>query len=345
MIETERFADALAAKAALALSSSSTRREFFSVGDLWIELTGSAAALDRLGSAFLTRNTPAPGRMENPHRLVVWDGTSEDSLPPAPPWDASDYSPLGVVEGHGSETTRFAFDAETNAFMAFDAAREMSHIWFPDIAKLPAWATAAPFRILISWLCNLRGMQIVHGAGIAAGDQAVLLAGRGGSGKSTAALACALAGLGYLGDDYCAIQLDPCEIHLVYRTAKATRTTLEMLPALNGRICEPNAAAADKDVLVLKEQDVRLVRSAKLKAILLPRIGNESATRLHAATRADAMQAILPNTFMQLMGGTAATPRLIMQLVQSVPSFHLSLGTDLTSVTNAIAAQLAGEAR
>jgi hypothetical protein len=43
---------------------------------------------------------------------------------------------------------------------------------------------------------------------------------------------------------------------------------------------------------------------------------------------------------MQLMGGTSVTPRLIMQLTQSVPAFHLSLGTDLAGLTDTIAAQL-----
>jgi hypothetical protein len=40
------------------------------------------------------------------------------------------------------------------------------------------------------------------------------------------------------------------------------------------------------------------------------------------------------------MGGTAITPRLIMELVRSVPAYHLALGTDINSAADTIASRL-----
>ena len=61
---------------------------------------------------------------------------------------------------------------------------------------------------------------------------------------------------------------------------------------------------------------------------------------LYPATREDAIKAILPSTIGGLMGGTAVTPRMIMQLVGSVPIYHLALKPDINAVTEAVAAHL-----
>src|SRR5579862_1451278 len=272
MTAAETFAAAVARRAASVLSATDARSALISVDGWSVQLIGTDAALERLGRAFLRTPENPDSAVMNVHRLSVWDGTSRDALPPEPPWKSTDYSPLGVVESLSGDAIRFAFDVETNAFMAHDAGQHASHMWFPSIAQLPVWATAAPFRIVMSWLCNLRGMQIVHGASVAIDGKAVLLAGKGGSGKSTTALACAMAGLGYLGDDYCAVEPSAGKVHLIYRTAKVSRATLEMLPALQRWVTNRHQLATDKDVLFLDPQDVRLVRSAELSAILLPRV-------------------------------------------------------------------------
>jgi hypothetical protein len=48
----------------------------------------------------------------------------------------------------------------------------------------------------------------------------------------------------------------------------------------------------------------------------------------------------LPSTIVGLVGGTSASPRLIMELVRSVPAFHLALGTDLEMLTDTVASRL-----
>jgi hypothetical protein len=127
---------------------------------------------------------------------------------------------------------------------------------------------------------------------------------------------------------------------LVYRTAKVTTTTLTLLPSLAPWITNPEQINVEKGIAFLEPDHVRLLPSATLSAILLPHVGGERISKIYPATRAEAIKAILPNTVMQLMGGTSATPRLILQLTHNLPAFHLSLGTDLTSVTEAIASLL-----
>ena len=123
---------------------------------------------------------------------------------------------------------------------------------------------------------------------------------------------------------------------MVYQTAKLFRPTLDMLPALRYWIDNRDRLDAEKGVLFLSSDHMRLARSAELSAIVLPRVGIETSAKLYPATRARSVKAILPSTIGGLMGGTSITPRLIMELVRSVPAFHLALGTDLASVVDSI---------
>jgi hypothetical protein len=251
-----------------------------------------------------------------------------------------EFGRLGVVGNHSNDAVRCAIDIPTKSVAVYDPARNTSHTWYPSIPDLPAWAKASPFRVVLSWLCNLHHMQIVHGAAIAIDGRAALLAGMGGAGKSTTALACMLAGFDYLGDDYCAVEPAAGKVHMVYRTAKLSRATLDMLPALVDVIENRDRIDEEKGVIFCQGEDMRLARSAELSAILLPCVGAGSSTVLCPATRDEAMRAILPSTIVGLMGGTSVTPRLIMELVRSVPAFHLALGTDLETVTDAVASRL-----
>jgi hypothetical protein len=172
---------------------------------------------------------------------------------------------------------------------------------------------------------------------VSVGGRAALLAGAGGAGKSTTALACALAGMGYLGDDYCAIEPAAGKVHMIYRTAKVLPTTLAILPKLHDWLVNADTMAVEKGVMFLGRDDVTLVPSAGIAAILLPRLSQDGATRLSPAPRAAAIHAILPSTVGGLMGGTAYTPKAILELVQGAPAFHLDLGRDVVSITDAVA--------
>ncbi|WP_157100120.1 hypothetical protein [Rhodoplanes sp. Z2-YC6860] len=184
-------------------------------------------------------------------------------------------------------------------------------------------------------------MQIVHGAAVAINGRAMLLAGNGGAGKSTTALACALAGFEYLGDDYCAVEPKAGKVHLVYRTAKAFPRTLALLPSLEDRVDNLDRIAVEKGVMFLSPNDVKLRPSADLTAILLPRVSEDGGPpRLVPASRDETIKAVLPSTVGGLMGGTSVTPRLILELVRSVPAYHLLLSPDINAVTDAVATRL-----
>lgn len=326
------FADKVAERAQAVLGEAPAM--YFSIGAARFAVRASAR-----DHAHLSRALPpaeANGHNGADHAISVWDGCNAGVAPPERPWGDTAHEPLGVVAAYSDDRIRCAFDIHTSSLIVYDRERRRSYAWYPDIAALPAWAKASPFRIPLSWLLNEAGLQMVHGAAVARDGRAVLLAGGGGAGKSTTALACALAGMGYLGDDYCAIDPQLVSAHMVYRTAKALPGTLKMLPRLDRHVVNADKITEEKGVIFFESTDLNLVRSAGLCAILLPRVSTEVSTRVVPTTRADAMRALLPSTIGGLMGGTEFTPKALMKLVRELPAFTLELGTDLDSVIGAI---------
>ncbi len=80
---------------------------------------------------------------------------------------------------------------------------------FRDAKRIPAWDVATPFRDLLQGWNRLNDGHVIHGGVVADEENAVLLAGAGGAGKSSTALACLLhSDLYFLGDDLCLIRRD-----------------------------------------------------------------------------------------------------------------------------------------
>ncbi|HET6618828.1 MAG TPA: hypothetical protein VFG64_02740 [Dongiaceae bacterium] len=326
------FAGQVAGRAHAALARAPARR--FSIGGAQFDILTSPLGHEQLSRAFLQGGR---GQVrEGVHSIFVWDGTDPRVGPPHRPWGETGHEPLGVVAAYSDSRIRCAFDIHTSSLIVHDRERHCSYTWYPDIASLPAWAKASPFRIPLSWLLNRHEMQMVHGAAVAIDGSAVLLAGAGGSGKSTTALACALAGMGYLGDDYCAVDPQRRTVHMIYRTAKAFPRTLGMLPRLNRLVVNADRITEEKGVIFFEADDLNLIHSAGLAAILLPRISIDGRTAVTPASRADAMRALLPSTVGGLMGGTGFTPKALLKLVHDIPVFTMDLGTDLAAVIDAV---------
>lgn len=218
-----------------------------------------------------------------------------------------------------------------------DVQRRVGYVILPLREQLGAGPNVSPLSAMLNAWFQRRGAHVVHGAAVADERGAVLLAGRGGSGKSTTALVClAYSRLAYLGDDLCLVDvLAPTpRVHCLYSTAKATSQEAERL-----RPWFDFAADGPSEKLMANLQarhGPRLVASRPLQAILLPRLG-ASNTRITPARAGDAFRALAPSTLGTVPCAWRYASELLAQLSRRAPAYWLDLGAERPAIPQVIA--------
>ncbi len=278
---------------------------------------------------------PEVGDGDDALTICLWDSASTGVRPPPPPWDRSQYGRRGEIAAINTTELRFAFDLGSSMLYAWSAAQKMAICWCNDAHDLPAYERGAPLLPIWHWWLGAIGDVLLHTAAVSNGGMGALIVGRGGSGKSTTALACLGAGMGYLGDDYCAVTLGKAmRIHSLFCTAKLRRDGLHRLPYLGqtSRLSEEEKVIFD----LRAEFGASLVQSCELKAILLPAFAGQAGSSIEATSPGPVMHALAPSTLFQLAGSSAADFQRIADLVKRTPCYRLWLGEDASSIPDVL---------
>ena len=256
-------------------------------------------------------------------------------------------SPRGELKTFHSQDVPAFFSPGQDVVSLVDIENRNAYFFQRADDALPYWETGSPFRaILHAWMSPL-GLQFIHGAGIGEHGRGVILAGKGGSGKTTTALLCLNAGLQYAGDDYCAVTQSPqvC-VHSLYNTAKLVPGDLDRFPNLRPRLSNPHSlvpGSTDKSTFFLS--DVRpdlLVAALPAQAILLPRVTGQARTTVTECAQEEALAAIVPSSVAQLPGAGPSDMARLVALTANLPCYVLNLGTDLSEIPDAIRRVLHG---
>jgi hypothetical protein len=220
------------------------------------------------------------------------------------------------VPPEGDPGTRVAYFAPSRALSVYDTARRVGTFSVPDATLLPFYERAAPLRTLLHWALEPYGCRLAHAAAVATSAGGALLAGRGGSGKSTTALGCLRNGFRYAGDDYVGVTLDgdAARAHSLFCTAKVAESGEE-----------------EKTVLYLSD----VAPSFPLRAVILPRVAG-GVSRLRRASGAEALRALAPTTMFQLPGNGEALSSMAA-LARTLPAWSLELGDDRENIPGLVA--------
>jgi hypothetical protein len=212
-----------------------------------------------------------------------------------------------------------------------------------DDAPLPFWELSSPFRhILHPWFSS-RGLQYTHAGAVGGANGGVLLAGKGGSGKSTTSLLCLAAGMLYAADDYCLTRPGDTQIFSLYNTAKLKgHEDLQRVPEMAGRSFNEDSfehGGVGKGTFNLSEVwPERIAAGFPLRAILLPTVIDSPDSRLEPCSPGEALLALAPSTLAQLpFSGQADSDRLAA-LADKVPCYRLYLGSELAQIPKLIRA-------
>ena len=281
-----------------------------------------------------------PGQEAAALEIAIWDSASTGVAMLPPPWAEDDYRARGEIRGVDADAAvQVAYHPGSGILSLLHRDERRAVLWMADAKQCPSYEWAAPLRTILHWWCTAQGQQLVHGAAVGTADGAVLITGKGGSGKSTTALSALLAGMFYLGDDYvlCELSAGMAQVFSVFNSAKVDRNTLQRLALSPEQLMNRAAFLAppqhggepEKGVLLVQKYYPTLVRQAlPLRAILAPQITDQPATELYPLKPAQAFLALTPTTVFQLPGAQQAALAFLRRLVTQLPCYQLRLGRD-----------------
>jgi hypothetical protein len=272
-------------------------------------------------------------------RLFVWDGATSGVEPAGLPGEAA-LETLRATPGSDQPSwnpsitsregaSKLMYEAGTGAFTFVDTELRMGVYWVPDPDGIPYWDFGAPFRNVILWWLTQRGLLMVHGGAIGLPQGGLLLAGKGGSGKSTACLRSLETELFFAGDDYVCVEdgAHPT-VHSLYGSGKIMFDNLARVPSLRAHVTNPDGG--DEKALLYPAEFApdKMVASLPLRAIVMPRVTQNPGTRLEPASATQALTIMAPSSMFQLRGERRAAFEMMSRLVRKLPSYTLELGDD-----------------
>lgn len=298
---------------------------------------GSLPLAELLARSMRHLRQPFPG----PADLVIDCWTGEAGMEADAPGGWGDGG-LSYLE---RESIHLTWEPPGGPLVIYD--RDRRHAWmrFGPLDSIMNWEVATPFRKIMHWWAADRSLQLIHAAAVGDARGGVLLVGRSGSGKSTTALACLAAGLGYAGDDYCLVRPGtPPRVHGLYLSGKSHARTADLLPGLRERLLSAQRIDEGKSIVFADEiAPSSVALGFPLVAVVVPRITGGDRSRLEPISAAESLRALAPSTVLQMPGKRAAGLARLADLVRSVPSWRLFLGKDPGTAVDVLADLLGGQ--
>ncbi len=261
----------------------------------------------------------APENVSPDLMIRLWNG------PKLPPVDWNLIQTNGY-RGYKDPPFYFHFFEMIGALSAIDIERNIAYYVIRDLDALPWWVGGSPMQTILHVWLREKGMQLTHCASIANKKSAILLAGKGGSGKSTTLLSCLQEGFDTLGEDY--VLLGPDRAYTVYQTAKWTPHTRKLFPSYESYIANPNVANREKALIYYKDIfPSQIALSSSCHAIVSLRIGPSS--HLEEGDLRSSLQSLLLSTAMQLPHPDPRTNSLLRSFAKALAHYRLTLGPDL----------------
>lgn len=213
-----------------------------------------------------------------------------------------------------------------------------------DADALPWWVGGSPLQVILNVWLQKQGLQLTHAAAVGNDQYAVLLMGKGGSGKSTTTLTCLRDGLQYLGEDYCVLAADPKPmVYSIYQSAKWDRGTRHYFPEYERFIQNPHVADTEKALVYYQDFfSAQIKQALPIKAVVSLVVGDVDLPILQPSSRQDAVKNLMMSTLKQLPFSYSKTMRILHKLILSLDCYELILGKNLMANSACIKRILSG---
>lgn len=314
-------------------------------------IAGAPVRLNFAAHGMVSEVARALAHLEAPPRSAaddltvhIWDG-SEAPMPLPHGWEFAQWARDGGNGFYVDERYFVAAQASPEMLYMLDVEQRRALFWIADAWHFPYCETAAPLRPLLHEWLSRRGHLPVHGAAVGTADGGLLLVGRGGSGKSNAALSCLRSDLLYASDDFCSVSNEHgWMVHSLYATGKVHPGDLTRMPWLRPMGDERRRPEEEKAVFFLNEHlPKRLITHFPLRAVVLVRVAPERFTRIGKVSRGAALRALGMNPlFLSSASAKARRLAVMADLVRALPSYELQIGGDGSDAPARLGELLAG---
>jgi hypothetical protein len=334
----EQFSDAAHAAFERAVERARLVEDVLEVGGERVRIRLAGAALAGWALPALAHRRITQPAAEVDLSVDVFDTRTTGVPMPPPPWPRSAYTPQSEIAGVEGDRFVIAFNVGTGTLDLLDHQRRRALHWIADASRHPAWDVSSPFRLILHWWLRERGVQLMHAGAVGDDGGGVLLAGKGGAGKSTLALAALAGGMRFAGDDYVLARLEPRpQAANLYRSAKLEighlRRGLAALEPLVHSFTEPPAGG--KAILMLAgEAGARLAETLVLRALVIPRLVAAEPTGIRPASVAEALAALVPSNARQLTALRRGDLDRIAAVARALPAVVLTMNADLAAAVS-----------
>jgi hypothetical protein len=218
-----------------------------------------------------------------------------------------------------------------------DRTTRQGFTWLRSSDALPSWEIARPFLHAFKGLSAVTGLLPVHAAAVAFDGRGILIAGRGGMGKTSLALACAEAGWRYVGDDFVLIGGPPLRAVNLYRSARVRE---DMFSRLQHTMKAVVALSTDSGELKGEVDIGRLplstIGDAFIRAIVVPHRAGGSEVSITPLRRSVALRELTATTLVALPGEAIGTYNEIAHAIDNIPCYSVDPGPRLAAVPAAL---------
>lgn len=276
--------------------------------------------------------------------ICLWDNVSTNTSLPPLPWLPENYVTRGGIFTYRDDRLYAALYSGIQVLNMLDAERNLALFCIRDASRYPSFQVSSPLLVILHWGLRKYGLQFVHAAAVGTPTLGgVLIVGKGGSGKSTAALSCLSSELRYVSDDYCLLSASPNPYaHNLYGSAKVDGDALHTFPQLAPFFRSLDQRNNNKRVIFLHQHyPEKLIPGFPIRAVLVPSITGRGETKLSVTSPAIGLRALAPSTIFQLSGADEGAFQIMAECVRKLPCYNLELGTDLSAIPEVILSLLA----
>jgi hypothetical protein len=308
--------------------------------DYYFNIGGLAIRLCFAGPAMIPFLTPAFMHLciqpvSTPQLTVLlWDSFSTGIGMPPPPWKVGAYVARGEGWYFNGESIKINYQPFNGTYNMLDKSSNIAIHQINSAECVPQYERGSPLLAILHWWAIDHGRCLVHAGAVGTADGGVLLAGKGGSGKSTIALTCLNSNLAYVSDDYCLISnTNAPYAYSLYCSGKVNAQDIGRFPFLNSALTDRGDPDSGKALYFVSNYcPEKISHGFPIRAILIPQVTHFLETHLKKATPAVAFRAIAPSTIFQLPGAEDEIFRCLSHVVRQVPCYTLQVGTDLSRI-------------